>query len=220
MTVGVACGGRARPRRRAAGGRPGRRPGTTSGERSPETRSVSVGERAGVDVGRERRSAAGRPPTASPPDVGPAPVVRREHLVVVAGVAGCDRAGLDDGHPRCPVRRRCRRHRPRCSSRAEPSARVRAHVVADVDGGRADVVRHPQRRASTQSPAAGDESPTERPQRGVEIGERLEQEAGAVRSVERAGEDGVVEHEQRDDDVVGPAPPAPAQGGRSRAGRG
>ena len=52
--------------------------------------------------------------------------------------------------------------------------------------------------------ASDDEPPTERPQRAIEIGERLEQEAGAVRSVERAGEDGVVEHEQRDDDVVAP----------------
>ena len=159
------------------------------------------GERAGVHVGREVDARRGGHHRA-PPDVGPAPVVPREHLVVVAGVAGCDHTGLDDGHPRCPVDVDAG-GTGRGLEPCEPSSRVRAGVVADVDGGRADVVRHPQD-ALDPVAASGDESPTERPQRGVEIGERLEQEPGAVRSVERAGEDGVVEHEQRDDDVVAP----------------
>ena len=176
------------------------------------------GKRTGVDVGREVDPRRGGHERAAP-DVGPPPVVGREHLVVVAGVAGCDHAGRDDGDPRRPVDVDAARQPP--PARAVRAGCARTRSASSLTCTAAAPTSFATRRTlSTQSPRRMTSRPPSDAQRGVEIGERLEQEPGAVRSVERAGEDGVVEHEQRDDDVVGAAPPVPTQGGRSRAGRG
>ncbi len=174
-------------------------PRMTAGERVPATSSSSAGSDARGDGGRER-DRGGSGDDAASPRRAPTPVVGREHLVVVVAV-GRHRARIDDRRARRDLHRHAVLH-ARGLEQLQPGAGVATHVVAHVDRVRATRERHVD--DALGPPAApGDEAPADGAQLVVEIDERLEQEAGAIRAVEPAGEDGVVEDEERHDQIGG-----------------
>ena len=192
-------------------------PAITSGDRAPLDH---VGERRdlpGVQPGRRRQTARCRHQgTAGRRQ--PAPVVRREHLVVLAVGAGDDRPGRHDGGARVAPRTGS----PPRGTRARASSRRCAYPLTSrrqVDGVGADVAGQPHDLVGPVA-APDHERRAERCQRASEIVERLEQEAGAVRPVERRRQDRVVEHEQRDDLIGVGRGTSRAPDGRRRAGPG
>ena len=207
-----------RPVRQQAAGPPARRRARLVRRRRPGAIPDAAGSSPGSTPGTRRDALGRRPADGRSGDLAPRAEVGGEHAVVLAAGRGHGAAARPAVTPGPAMHRDARRaaRRPRARPGAGGARRV---VVADVD--RVDRVLAVRAASASRSrvATAHDERRAALAQRPREVVERVEQEAHAARRPGRAGEQALVEHEQRQDAPRAPRPRRRAQGCRRRAGR-